>query len=347
MTWFRLYHDLLHDDKVQSLPLELFKAWVNLLCMASMADDRGHIPGPKRVAFALRVSEDRATKILGQLTAYGLLEEDDRGGYQPHNWVARQRKSDDAGARSRQHRKQPALVASRASAALQDANGSATRTTAKRVSSALRGPERASDSETDTEKEQQPPLPPVSGGAAAAADFASLSPEAEKAIAEAYDRFDDEVIDLIRLKAATIESQLGGRFGAFFDAFDAALSQDPAVRDPVAWAIARVKARAERPSPFAGKTARPVPAGPPIPTEQESRDCPHCSGMGQVPVYREPDPVRRIPGTVAADCVCPRGRMIRATRDGETLKRVPDLADVQAGQSAWKTEPPASNGAVA
>ena len=33
MNWFRFYHGALHDPKVQSLRPELFKFWVNLLCL--------------------------------------------------------------------------------------------------------------------------------------------------------------------------------------------------------------------------------------------------------------------------------------------------------------------------
>jgi len=33
--WFRFYNDALDNPKVQLLPSDLFKTWVNLLCIAS------------------------------------------------------------------------------------------------------------------------------------------------------------------------------------------------------------------------------------------------------------------------------------------------------------------------
>jgi hypothetical protein len=38
MKWLRLYSDVVSDPKVQRLPGEKFKAWVNLLCVASQHD---------------------------------------------------------------------------------------------------------------------------------------------------------------------------------------------------------------------------------------------------------------------------------------------------------------------
>ena len=36
--WFRFYGDALNDPKVQMLPPETFKSWVNVLCLASQND---------------------------------------------------------------------------------------------------------------------------------------------------------------------------------------------------------------------------------------------------------------------------------------------------------------------
>ena len=33
--WFRLYNDVINDPKVQRLDGETFKAWINILCLAS------------------------------------------------------------------------------------------------------------------------------------------------------------------------------------------------------------------------------------------------------------------------------------------------------------------------
>jgi hypothetical protein len=38
MKWLRLYSDVGSDPKVQRLPGDKFKAWINLLCVASQHD---------------------------------------------------------------------------------------------------------------------------------------------------------------------------------------------------------------------------------------------------------------------------------------------------------------------
>jgi hypothetical protein len=102
--WFRFYEEVLDDPKAQKLPLVLFKAWVNILCLASK--NNGKIP-VEDVSFALRVTEKAAEDILSDLGAAGLIDEFE-GTYSPHNWGKRQYKSDvsdpTAAERMRRHR---------------------------------------------------------------------------------------------------------------------------------------------------------------------------------------------------------------------------------------------------
>ena len=70
--WFRLYHAVLDDPKVQRLPDRLFKAWINLLCLGCRRG--GDLPPAGDVAFALRVSAGEAGKILDALSAAGLVD---------------------------------------------------------------------------------------------------------------------------------------------------------------------------------------------------------------------------------------------------------------------------------
>jgi hypothetical protein len=102
--WFRFYEEVLDDPKAQRLPLVLFKAWVNILCLASK--NNGNIP-VEDVSFALRVTEKAAEDILSDLGAAGLIDEFE-GTYSPHNWGKRQYKSDvsdpTAAERMRRHR---------------------------------------------------------------------------------------------------------------------------------------------------------------------------------------------------------------------------------------------------
>ncbi len=102
MSWFRFYTDVLNDPKVQRLPAETFRAWVNLLCLAKEHD--GVLPDLPDVAFALRVSEEEAGGWLDELESRGLLDRDELSRRFPHNWEGRQYASDSSTERVRRHR---------------------------------------------------------------------------------------------------------------------------------------------------------------------------------------------------------------------------------------------------
>ncbi|HVY97878.1 MAG TPA: hypothetical protein VHA35_00150 [Dongiaceae bacterium] len=99
--WFRLYDAVLDDPKVQRLPDRMFKAWINLLCLASRHG--GALPPAEDVAFALRTTEEQAILIVGALSANGLLDRHDEG-LRIHGWETRQYQSDGSAARMRRHR---------------------------------------------------------------------------------------------------------------------------------------------------------------------------------------------------------------------------------------------------
>lgn len=110
--WFRMYADVLDDPKVQRLPPDLFKAWVNLLCLASRND--GVLPGIEDIAFALRMSQDVTRDITRDLSQRGLLDGEDE--LSPHNWSERQFRSDkdetasERKRRQREREKQPVVT---------------------------------------------------------------------------------------------------------------------------------------------------------------------------------------------------------------------------------------------
>lgn len=89
--WFRMYDELLDDPKVQRLSGEDFKAWVNILCLASRND--GTLPAVQDIAFALRMDAKKAAAMFGRLQSAGLIAEDGDG-FTPNKWNARQYKSD-------------------------------------------------------------------------------------------------------------------------------------------------------------------------------------------------------------------------------------------------------------
>jgi hypothetical protein len=95
MQWFRLYNDILEDPKVQKLSPELFKFWINILCVASK--NEGKLPPIKDIAFALRMSESETEAAFHSIKKAHLIDEKSNQygiTLAPHNWNKRQYKSD-------------------------------------------------------------------------------------------------------------------------------------------------------------------------------------------------------------------------------------------------------------
>jgi hypothetical protein len=63
MQWFRYYVEALNDPKVQRLAPDLFRTWVNLLCIAREHD--GNLPVIGELAFKLRMDEEEASRAVG------------------------------------------------------------------------------------------------------------------------------------------------------------------------------------------------------------------------------------------------------------------------------------------
>ena len=89
--WFRMYAEVLEDPKVQRLSGDDFKGWVNLLCLTAKHD--GLLPDPSDIAFALRIDEKKAAKLVDRMISAGLLVREETG-LKPHKWDQRQYKSD-------------------------------------------------------------------------------------------------------------------------------------------------------------------------------------------------------------------------------------------------------------
>lgn len=103
MNWFRFYSGALDDPKVQRLPAETFRGWVNLMCLANESEPRGFLPSIEDIAFRLRMDEPSAGTLISTLIERGLLDCDDET-LRPHNWDGRQRQSDDVASRVQKHR---------------------------------------------------------------------------------------------------------------------------------------------------------------------------------------------------------------------------------------------------
>lgn len=100
-NWFRFYDDAVNDPKIIELPDDLYRAWVNVLCVAAKND--GVLPAMKHVAVVLRVKPGKAAALITRLVAAGLVD-NHNGVFAPHNWQGRQFKSDDSGPRVKKHR---------------------------------------------------------------------------------------------------------------------------------------------------------------------------------------------------------------------------------------------------
>jgi hypothetical protein len=112
MRWFRLYDTVVDDPKVQHLSPEMFKHWINILCVSSQ--NSGKLPALDAVAFKLRVTEKRAEKILNELLGKGLIDKTD-GAFSPHNWAQLQFQSDCSTERVKRFRQRSKAVSETAS----------------------------------------------------------------------------------------------------------------------------------------------------------------------------------------------------------------------------------------
>jgi hypothetical protein len=99
--WFRVYDDLIDDPKVQRLDPSLFKALINLWCLAST--NHGVLPPIDEIAFKLRMKPEKAQRVVTELRAPGLIDDDEMGA-RPHNWDARQFISDGSTSRVKRFR---------------------------------------------------------------------------------------------------------------------------------------------------------------------------------------------------------------------------------------------------
>ena len=107
--WFRVYDDLVDDPKVQKLPPDLFKSLINLWCLASQ--NEGRLPSQDDIGFKLRMKPARVAALLADLERLGLIDREGSDA-RPHNWDARQFKSDVSTERVQRFRKRPRNVSS-------------------------------------------------------------------------------------------------------------------------------------------------------------------------------------------------------------------------------------------
>lgn len=112
MKWFRFYHEAYRNPKVQEMRPELFKFWVNFLCVASESEERGRVASEGHLKLALGLTKPTTKRYVSELEALSLLHRDDQGGLRPHDWDDLQPDSDDAAAIKRRQRAKTYVKAS-------------------------------------------------------------------------------------------------------------------------------------------------------------------------------------------------------------------------------------------
>jgi len=103
MRWFRLYTDIIDDDKVNKMSLKLFKFFIFLLSLASECEKEGVISLSKKdISWRLRIPEKTTEKHLDELKELKIIT------INPLitiiNWKKRQFLSDNVSERSRKWR---------------------------------------------------------------------------------------------------------------------------------------------------------------------------------------------------------------------------------------------------
>jgi hypothetical protein len=94
MPWFRLYDNILDNDKLAELPPQTFMWWVRMLAAASRFDwGCGSLPPLRKLAFWCRSGENEVGMAREDLAEAGLLDRDGEE-YRIHDWAHWQKPKD-------------------------------------------------------------------------------------------------------------------------------------------------------------------------------------------------------------------------------------------------------------
>jgi len=141
MQWFRFYSEALHDPKIVSLSDRQYRAWVNILSVASLHE--GVLPCARDIACHLRMTEVDVRTLVDELVFHGLIDIQSDKTLIPHGWKNRQYQSDCSTDRVRKFRQEKKETQE---------------TDAKRFSSvSVTAPE--TETEADTETDNTPKAP--------------------------------------------------------------------------------------------------------------------------------------------------------------------------------------------
>jgi 5-methylcytosine-specific restriction endonuclease McrA len=87
--WFRFYADEINNPVVQSLPGDIFKTWVNCLCVAVGYKNNGILPPVDELAWLIRVDKEATHVHLNRLISDGLIVNIGNGRLRPKDWHTR------------------------------------------------------------------------------------------------------------------------------------------------------------------------------------------------------------------------------------------------------------------
>lgn len=106
MTWFRLYHEFITDQKVIELPEKLQLFLVKIWCVSSRQIERGTLPKIEVISKMIGVTKGKTSSMIRDLIDAGFIDEDvDTKALAIHAWRDRQYDSDDAAERKRDQRR--------------------------------------------------------------------------------------------------------------------------------------------------------------------------------------------------------------------------------------------------
>lgn len=103
VKWFRFHSECLNSSKIQKLPAELFRHWVNLLCLASKTN--GYLPSAPDIAFHLRLKDSEVSPLIDALSSDSVNLIDRFPRLRMHDWDHWQFQSDSSTERVKKHRK--------------------------------------------------------------------------------------------------------------------------------------------------------------------------------------------------------------------------------------------------
>jgi len=125
LPWFRLYHEIVDDDKIRLLAFEDRWHFIALLCCKAKGllddDEQSFDMMQRRLAVRLGLQVREMEELQRRLMEVGLIDE----WWQPRNWSKRQQKSDRSTDRVRRHRERKRNDSNATGETLQERSGNA------------------------------------------------------------------------------------------------------------------------------------------------------------------------------------------------------------------------------